>query len=42
MSTIIGETSIFTLEDALERQVKLNQTLSNSENEITFLLKEQT
>ena len=38
MSTIIGETLICTLEDAIERQRKLNQTLSNSENEITSLI----
>ena len=41
MSMIIGETLIYTLEDAIERQVKLNQTLSNSENDTTSLLKEQ-
>jgi hypothetical protein len=35
MSTIIGETLIYTLEDAIERQVKLNQTQSNPENETT-------
>jgi hypothetical protein len=29
MSMIIGETVIYTLEDAIERQVKLNQILSN-------------
>ena len=42
MSTIIGETLIYTLEDAIKRQEKLNQRLSNSENETTSLLKEQT
>jgi hypothetical protein len=42
MSTIIGETLIYTLEDVINRQEKLNQRLSNSENETISLLKEQT
>jgi hypothetical protein len=42
MSSIIGETLIYTLEDAIKRQEKLNQTLFNSESETTSLLKEQT
>lgn len=42
MITIIGETLIYTLEDAINRQEKLNQTLPNSENETISLLKKQT
>jgi hypothetical protein len=44
MSTLIGETITYALEEALEGQKKLNQALSKSslEDQTTILLKEQT
>jgi hypothetical protein len=43
MSTIIGKTLIYALEDAIERQNKINQTLlsSNPDEQTTTMLSEQ-
>jgi hypothetical protein len=44
MRTLIGETITYALEEAVEKQEKLNQILSNSnvEDQATILLREQT
>jgi hypothetical protein len=44
MSTLIGETITYALEEALEGQKKLNQALSKSslEDQTTIILKQQT
>jgi hypothetical protein len=44
MGTLIGETITYALEEAVEKQGKLNQILSESslEDQATILLREQT
>jgi hypothetical protein len=44
MSTIIGQTIIFALEEAINRQKKINQTLLNSslDDQTKTMLNEQT
>jgi hypothetical protein len=44
MSTIIGQTIIYALEDAIKRQEKINQTLlkSNLDEQTTYMVNEQT
>jgi len=44
MRTLIGETITYALEEAVEKQGKLNQALSKSniEDQTTILLEEQT
>jgi ABC-type uncharacterized transport system ATPase subunit len=44
MGTLIGETITYALEEAVEKQEKLNQILSKSnlEDQATILLTEQT
>jgi hypothetical protein len=44
MGTLIGETITYALEEAVEKQEKLNQILSESslEDQATILLREQT
>lgn len=44
MSTIIGQTIIYALEDAIKRQEKINQTLlkSNLDEQTTYMVNEQS
>jgi hypothetical protein len=44
MSTIIGQTIIFAVEQAINRQERINQTLlkSNSDDQTKAMLNEQT
>jgi hypothetical protein len=44
MGTLIGETITYALEEAVEKQEKINQILSKSnlEDQATILLREQT